>query len=347
MMETPATRLASSAPNRLRLPGLDGLRGVSIALVMLDHGLVPVLGGGAVAWWMPPGNTGVKIFFVLSGFLITRLLLEERHRTGHISIRRFYVRRAWRILPPYVFFLAAIAATGWYEVSRREWIASATLTLNFVQHNSVLGHTWSLSVEEQFYVGFPLVLAGLGLRRTAVLAGAAVVVLPILRHAVELDLPAARILSGVSNNWQADFIAWGGLLAMAERDERWKRMVEAVSRPWCAGIAVAALTVLEISRTAKVAHPGSGLAIAIILAWATADRTSVAARALNARPLVWLGTISYSLYLWQQVFLGGQLPHAFWERFPLSFGLALLAGALSYALFERPLRAHRRRLAEP
>jgi peptidoglycan/LPS O-acetylase OafA/YrhL len=103
------------------------------------------------------GSFGVRIFFVISGFLITGLLLNERERTGTISLPDFYVRRAYRILPAaYVFMLAMIAA-HWHALSWSSIFAALTYSSNYLhEKNWVLGHLWSLSVEEQFYLLWPL-----------------------------------------------------------------------------------------------------------------------------------------------------------------------------------------------
>ena len=332
----------------VRLPGLDGLRGISILIVMLAHGLVPVLGGSAAEWWILPGTTGVKLFFVLSGFLITKLLLDEQQRTGRLDLPRFYARRALRIVPPLAGFLAVMAllqAAGRLTIDATEWIATATFTLNFVQHNSIIGHLWSLSVEEQFYLFFPLLLARIGAHRTAALGLAGIVALPVLRYAHGFHLPGTHInLSRVALNWPADFVAWGCLLAIVSRDKRTRPILETISQPWCAALAALTIVALEIRGDLYGLHPAVGLAMAVIIWWGTRSAISIGGRILNTRPLVALGGISYSLYLWQQCFLANpnvSLP----TIFPLSFGFAIIAGGLSHWLTERPFNRIRRRLA--
>src|SRR5665213_2363630 len=150
--------------DRHRLPGLDGLRALSILLVILLHTIqrrsvthaVPF-----VAYVFSNGGMGVLIFFVISGYLITTLLLREREKTGSISLKRFYIRRAFRIFPPlytYIAFIAVLgAASRLAGVNAREIITGLTLTRNYA-HGVYLWafeHFWSLCIEEQFYLLWP------------------------------------------------------------------------------------------------------------------------------------------------------------------------------------------------
>ena len=136
----------------MRIPSLDGLRAISIILVLLAHlsGTRHFVKSGVFEIY---GNVGVRIFFVISGYLITLLLLKEHERTATISLRDFYIRRAYRILPAaYVFMLPVIL---WYarSLNRVTILAAVTYTSNYIHvGNWILGHLWSLSVEEQFYL---------------------------------------------------------------------------------------------------------------------------------------------------------------------------------------------------
>jgi len=334
------------ARERLRLPGLDGLRGISIVIVMLAHGLSTA--GNPVGEWFLPATTGVKIFFVLSGFLITKLLLDEQDRTGRLDLPRFYARRALRIVPPLAGFLGVMAllqVAGRAEIGATDWIAAATFTLNFIKHNWTIGHLWSLAVEEQFYLFFPLLLAATEIRGTTALGFAGIVILPALRYAATIHLPGTHInLSGAAQVWPADFIACGCVLAIAAHNNRSRRILEIIRQPWCAALAALTIVTIEIRGNLYLLDPAVGFAIAVIVWWGTGTANSLVGRILNARPLVVLGTISYSLYLWQQYFLLNP-NHSLLTMFPLSFGFAISAGALSHWLTERPLNRIRRRLA--
>lgn len=152
-----------------RRPELDGLRGVAILLVVVSHGLPRYMMAGAV---------GVTVFFTLSGFLITSLLLEEHAATGRLDLRHFYERRVRRLGPALVVFLAAMAVLG---LTVNSWFATPGwlgATLFYVTNWGIvqggapgaLGHTWSLSIEEQFYIVFPLLVLLLARRPSVLIA---------------------------------------------------------------------------------------------------------------------------------------------------------------------------------
>jgi len=175
-----AARTRRGTAGRREIRALDGIRAVAVALVLADHGGVPGVSGGFL---------GVDVFFVLSGFLITSLLLDELGRTGRVDLRGFWIRRARRLLPALLaMVLAVVAARVFFPpaavTSLREdavaaffWVANwafvAQQTDYFSQGSppSPLQHTWSLGVEEQFYLVWPILLVAvvgaLALRRSA------------------------------------------------------------------------------------------------------------------------------------------------------------------------------------
>ena len=136
-----------------RIPSLDGLRAVSISLVVIGHSVEVRLSGfddGDVAGAF--ANLGVRIFFIISGYLITTLLLKEYDRTSTIGLREFYVRRAYRILPAAIVFMVPVFVIFWHQLRWYHMAAAALYLANFdFSHPWFLGHLWSLSVEEQFY----------------------------------------------------------------------------------------------------------------------------------------------------------------------------------------------------
>ena len=157
------------------IPGLDGLRALSIAAVVLAHASLTWSGTTDHAHPLARlGSIGVDLFFVISGFLITWLLLREQRRNAVISLRAFYIRRAWRILPPYLVFLAslfAFSSIGLIQITSRDWGGALTYTVNFLPGTSwPFGHLWSLSVEEHFYLFWPLLLIVLGPGRAVALS---------------------------------------------------------------------------------------------------------------------------------------------------------------------------------
>ena len=152
--------------NRDRLPGLDGLRACSIVEVMVSHlaitNRLPWIPAFIVALLGIRGGWGVTVFFVISGFLITHLLVLEETRSGRISLGAFYARRALRILPPALAYLAVVAVAafaGWVRVTPTDLLSSVFFFRNLTQSPDLYtAHFWSLSIEEQFYLCWPLTL---------------------------------------------------------------------------------------------------------------------------------------------------------------------------------------------
>jgi peptidoglycan/LPS O-acetylase OafA/YrhL len=338
------------------IPSLDGLRALSISLVLLGHASLTWGGAtGSEAGLARLGGIGVDLFFVISGFLITLLLLRERRKTGATSLRAFYVRRSFRILPAYLVFLLSVlilSGLGLVSMTGRDWAGALTYTTNFLPGTSwPVGHLWSLSVEEHFYLLWPLLLVVAGPRRACVLAAGWLVLAPFVRLAIwrgcqgTLDIDyctPARI----------DTIAAGCLLAYLVDHTRGRGWLAPPSAGWAAGLAVLCVGGLVVSN--GVLSPVSGAygitmrrtvdALSFAgLVWAGASQSGGAlAGLLNATPLVWVGRLSYSLYLWQQPFLN---PHsdAWMCRWPVNLFLALGLALASFALVERPLLSLRER----
>ncbi len=155
---------ASAQPERAqRIPCLDGLRALSIALVLYSH--ARLTHGFPIAHWIQTprgrlaGSAGVCLFFIISGYLITTLILNEKQRFGYVSLKNFYIRRSLRIFPAFYLFLVVaviLRHTGFAPFSNVSLFASAAYWRNFYNtppHDYVLRHTWSLSIEEQFLTG--------------------------------------------------------------------------------------------------------------------------------------------------------------------------------------------------
>jgi len=351
-----------------RIPSLDGWRAISIVIVILSHfefatGFSKTL---APAWVrLFQGDLGVRIFFVISGFLITYLLLVEAERTGRPSLKQFYIRRVLRIFPVYYLFaavLVALTVAGLYSDQWSTWLATLTFTRNFAgRGNSVTVHLWSLAVEEQFYLVWPMTLVGLTLWRRPKLA-IGVLLIPILlapffrsgiiqRHDGGSPL-IDRLLGGFSILSYADSLAVGCLGAFLYLARR--RGSNAGAPLAFPGGAIFAVLFVFGWLTWP---PRSGVwtlvpsiqAVLIMAAiWATIEnKTGPMYRFLNAAPMVWLGTLSYSLYIWQQLFQGhfaGPRLAAFAIYDWRVWWLAPLAAAVtSYYVVERPILALRSR----
>jgi peptidoglycan/LPS O-acetylase OafA/YrhL len=320
---------------------LDGVRALCIVSVLFAHasgtGVIPI-----TRLMHPAADLGVRGFFVLSGFLITGLLLRDDARPLGVAMRDFYVRRALRIFPAFYVFVAAVmilARLGLATWSSHDALFAATYSMNFHGERVwSLGHLWSLAVEEQFYLLWPAILLVLRRRRATSVLIAAVVLAPLVRVAVFYLWPAERSLTDQAFPCVFDALATGCLLAIFRREiERHPRyMAMLTSRAfWLIPLACLATLVItnpsiQLGISPTLANLGVALAIHRVLVV-----RGVATRVLETPVLVKLGVLSYSIYLWQQVFLDRHWP-VWFHRFPLDVVFAILAGAASYYLVERP-----------
>ena len=337
-----------------RIPSLDGLRAVSIGLVLLAH----LVGTRAFPLTVESsrvlalGELGVHVFFVISGFLITRLLLDELGRTGRISLGGFYFRRTMRIFPAYYVFLLLLGGMAWSGVVRlspRDLSHALTYTSNYFSARSwLIGHTWSLSVEEQFYVLWPALLVMTGRRRALWFAALAVAAAPMIRLASWELMRSSG--DGIGHRFEtvADAIAIGCVLA-GTRD--WLHQ-QPVYRRLLESPLFVAVPCLAVAGSLLYDHPVAhfligmsvmNLSIAATLDWCVTFGSGRVGRVLNWGPIAFVGTISYSLYLWQQLFLN-RTSAAPTAAFPLNLALAAAAALTSYYLIEQPALRLRRRL---
>ena len=317
-----------------RIPSLDGLRAVSIALVIAWHS--GFLGFGLRR--LDYGNLGVRIFFLISGFLITGILLEQLASSGRIDLRTFYVRRIARIIPAYWCFLVTVALlvpTGLVAAHYPEFLAALLYYSNYVHVGVALIATWSLSVEEQFYLLWPLTLLLLGPIRARVACLLVLLLAPTFRILAHLDLWPSE--PRYAFECVCDALATGCLLALL-RDYLWglpvyRRLVQSGT----ALLFVPAILLIQAAFPGSLIYEAVGLSALNLGLAAAIDvvmrrPTAWPGRLLNMRPLVWIGTLSYSLYLWQQPFMGARLPLV------LKLGAILACACASYYLVERPLR---------
>ena len=323
---------------RTRIPSLDGLRAASLACVLLAHlsGTRHFFRWGILEIY---GNFGVRVFFVISGYLITTLLLKEHQRTGRISLKDFYVRRAYRILPAaYAFMLVAIVAE-WHALSWTNLLAALTYLSNYYHGGRwTLGHLWSLSVEEQFYLLWPALLAVFFRKRLWLVA------------ALLLSAPPLRVLfwtlwghRGLEHPFPVVMDAPAAGCALAMIEPQFRQRDSWLRRRWFLLIpaSTALLPLLQIHHNRIYQVAGlTGIHVGIALFIARAVRMQ--SRALNWGPVVWIGTMSYSFYLWQQPFLN-RGSNTWWTAFPQNLVLALACAMGSYYGVEKPFLELRER----
>jgi peptidoglycan/LPS O-acetylase OafA/YrhL len=349
------------------IPTLDGWRAVAIAAVLFCHGLDQA----KYPFAMPLGLAGVLLFFSISGFLITCRLIEERALTGTVSFRKFYVRRAFRILPPAVFYLAVIAALGLVGVIPFSGIDLAKALL-FVRNYTFLDlgnpaswysvHFWSLSVEEHFYLVWPAVLVLVWVRRGRWTAFTVAVVLAVATvlwrtadekfHFVIRFFDAPYLVQNMGRtDYVADVLLWGCALALwlgpRSPGMSWRRYL---SRGYTTLFATFLIAFIAYDFFGKGLSHGRDLVyvlMALLIGATVTDPESLLSRMLELAPLRWIGRLSYSLYLWQELFFHVDGAPLWFQRFPVNVGLIFACAWLSYTFVERPLVRLGHRVARP
>jgi len=298
------------------------------------------------------GSLGVQTFFVISGFLITLILLKELNATGTISLGRFYFRRALRIFPAFYVYLAAgfaLTIAGVFAGELKAFLIAGTYTTNYLGLNSpLLEHTWSLSLEEQFYLLWPAALLLLGTRKGIKLATWLILLSPLSRLVTYYLAPHHRALVGAMLHSGLDSIMFGCLLALLWHNPRFNEFVQPLIRGRVA--ALSGLFVFVLSPILQAHFRGSytlvvgltlnAICMSQVLLYVVHVPDSALGWVLNTRVLCHLGVISYSLYLWQEMFAGANSV----RFFPWSLPAILACAELSYWLVERPALRLRERL---
>jgi len=344
-------------------PELDGVRGISILLVYIHHLYYPMIPGGFL---------GVDIFFVLSGFLITSLLVEEWSRDGSISLKDFYIRRVLRLIPALFLVILIIGGFALTFLDKRRAIETYQgigLTLSYVSNwlyafnnfsaNNPLGQTWSLAIEEQFYLTWPLLLSlalRFKLRRRLVLYIIALIIAIIALHRKMLVEHWATVLRLYhASDTRADMLLIGCLLGLLvswnllPHNRRLEISLKVLSvlaiiflgymvgtkcredmmLYQCGGFTLVALSI--------------GLILTVVVIWPPKVVLSV----LRFAPLVWIGRISYGLYLWHWpvrwfVYTKNGLPTSVGQLL-IVVVLSLSLTTLSYYFVEKPFLRWKKR----
>ncbi|GAA5106791.1 acyltransferase [Alloalcanivorax gelatiniphagus] len=332
-----------------RIEGLDLLRGVAVGLVMLRHAWPGTFPGAGVV--------GVVMFFAISGYLITGVLVDELDRAGRVDLRRFYVRRARRLVPALLFLVAGVVVVTLLldPLGDRDRLGTTVLVALTWTGNLPLGHPseatyhlWTLATEEQFYLLWPAVLVvafARGRVRTALLLAAALCLLAcvatVLWLAEDPDLAYA-----LPTSWAVCFVIGGAARVLGAPASSLPARIgaawyDAASR-WAAPAALAGLAVLSMVplRGHALTYLAGGPAIAALTAILLLSWRSWTEVAGPARALVLLGTVSYGAYLWNYPLTLWLRPSLGSYAGPVALVLTLVMALVSWRLVEA--RAHRR-----
>jgi peptidoglycan/LPS O-acetylase OafA/YrhL len=342
-----------------RIPSLDGLRAVSIAAVISTHMIGTRNFVASVPEWWNLAELGVRVFFVISGYLISTLLFADHARVARgattfgRALGQFYVRRIYRLFPAaylYVAVIAILTVAGAIQVQPGDLLAAATYTMNYhLPRSWWVGHLWSLSVEEQFYILWPAVVLLAGVRRATIIAVAALVIGPVARLGFYYyGARSTRPLVGEIFPTIFDAIACGCVLAGIRDWLGQQRLYLSLLRMkafWLVPVAVVGANMLALHPKFDLAigQTVENIGIALLIDRSIRFPETLWGRFLNTRPMMFVGVLSYSLYLWQQPFVNRH-SSSWISAFPVSIALSFVVALASYYFIEQPflrLRARR------
>lgn len=336
------------------LPSLNGLRAVSIVMVIVSH---VILSGTVSDSWKPltlifDGGLGVRIFFCISGFLITYLLLIEDSTTG-ISLKAFYFRRAIRIVPvnyAYIGVLFILTVTTNLTMSGCQFLTAMTYTKNYACGDAVDGHLWSLAVEEQFYLFWPFVVAYCRPATAVAIALLLCGLAPISRaaeylvgHRAFFWLPsnADALMMGAMLAYYSSFHAGTLRKAMSQYSPslRLASVLIMLAPTYLSSKLILAKLTVTVGPTLQA------IGATYLIASVVFHHRGVLYKFLNIPIVAYVGVLSYSLYIWQELFLLGYPANSSWPfAFPTNIFLIFVVSVASYHLLEHPLLNLRRRL---
>jgi peptidoglycan/LPS O-acetylase OafA/YrhL len=348
-MSDPALKLSGY------LPTLDGWRALSIGLVIMHHSqiqlTVPLI-GPLLQSLARFGEVGVELFFAISGLLVCTRLLEEESKSGQISVKGFYIRRFFRILPAAIFYLLMIAILAAFRVIPVfpiDWFAALfffrnyAMLFEYLNHSPLAlhwytGHFWSLSMEEHFYLVLPAVLVAFKRSRRWVLAGMAISVAlwrMVLAHVMHHDY-----LFNFRTDTHVDALLIPAMIALALYPLARKQVARRYIPVWSFPVLVV-MELLFLTTRVPCFFTLQAIVLPLLILSTVLHPNTVQGRILGSKPLRWIGWISYSLYLWQQLFFGVNFAAsppglALLRKSPLNLVALLVCATVSYYAIEKP-----------
>ena len=308
------------------IPSLDGLRAISILLVILGHSsfifdkTLPFLAN----YFSILQGYGVSIFFGLSGFLICSILLKDKNNIGKVNLKLFYIKRLFRIFPPYYFYLLCVyIISSFYEwgPTKVELVAAILYLWNYVYQTKfwLLGHSWSLSVEEQFYIFWPLMVSILSwnnLKKTII---GLILFSPLIRLGMYYLFPEWRGRISIMLHTRIDSLMYGCLLAFYY-DSITEKLSEIVAKyklipillTFCLAISPLLRYLFKGAYGLPIGYSVEGLSfVLLIFVSMKLNSNNIIFKFLNNRWMRHIGILSYGLYLWQQLFLYHEINFSF------------------------------------
>jgi peptidoglycan/LPS O-acetylase OafA/YrhL len=345
------------------LPTLDGWRAVAIMAVILDHYFAWHVHTSPILPLTHTGPDGVSLFFAISGFLICSRLLEEGAAMGGVSLKGFYIRRASRILPAALMYLGVIlllSLAGLILVSPWDWWSSLLFFRNYLTPSLITRgwggytvHYWSLAVEEHFYLLWPGLMVLSGRKRAAYVAGTVAIVVSLWRwwdfhhHWMDRHLPG--LLFGSRTDVRLDGLLMGCLAALLLTEPKIRRWAER-SLGWPTTILCICLYAgMEVMAHRHNYSLCGSILLSTIVVSTVLHPTTWIGHLLETPVARWLGRLSYSLYLWQELFTASdaRYPISLLQKFPLNLFALVGIATLSYRYIERPMIRLGHRLAPP
>lgn len=370
--------MATSVKNK-KIPSLDGLRALSIFLVLFDHAahsLSPDITHNWLYTILSNSDLGVRIFFVISGYLITRLLLEETERNGKINLKKFYIKRVLRIFPVFYLFILVIVLMNIIVGDVFYWtdiLIAGTFLWNMkslIQPGRndygdtgswrnpgrdgwlLLGHFWTLAMEEQFYLIWPFVMKKVHSHKKLIRICIAIMLLmPLVRVAAYFLLPQARGQINAMIFTSCDTLLIGSAAALIEKTRFKEKFIRILSDPRVVALSIVAIFIISpflqnrFGGTYKltIGITITNVGILSLLLWSI-YKENAWFRFLNLKPIMVIGVLSYSIYIWQQLFFFGEVEwlyltfgdYKFYlNQFPQNIFLIALVSSASYYLYER------------
>lgn len=352
----------SSVFESAKIPALDGWRGVCILTVLFGHG------------WQVPGypkilqplswgaEAGVHCFFIISGYLITTLLLREYKKYGNIKLKSFYFRRALRLLPAYFAFVIVIAILHVtpFKLDASAWFGLITFTANVYPGSPTTAHFWSLAVEQQFYLLWPCSillinpLSNHGYRKMIIVLFIVILTCPLIRYFQKPEIMCGWV-GKYSFVKQCDILAWGCLLALIS--DRFSLLLEHCILDYSVAWVCLSILIIALPNALDMKEIGgefvkytrisfSSLGFVMLVSWTVVNSSNFFCKIVNCFVFRKLGLFSYSIYIWHMIFFTDPkifgLKWAPWYNFYSFIVFSLLIGAVSWYILEKPFFRLRR-----